>query len=100
MSKKLKVRILFNQLLVRPIPEDEKTPGGIIIPETAREKTQRGEIVALGNGRNKKTGKIRPIDAKIGDIVFFTKFKRKTMVIENIEYWVLVEKDIFGFLET
>jgi chaperonin GroES len=96
---KLKVRPLHDRLLVRRLAEDEKTTGGIIIPDTAKEKPQRGQVVAVGKGRIGEDGKVVPLEVKEGDNVLFTKYAGTELKLEGGEYLMIREEDVLGVLQ-
>jgi chaperonin GroES len=97
-SSEVKVRPLHDRILVRRLTEDEKTAGGIIIPESAKEKPQRGEIVAVGKGRITEDGKTMPLDVKAGDRVLFGKYSGTELKLDGKEYLMMREEDILGVL--
>lgn len=92
------VRPLHDRVLVRRTPEETKTAGGIIIPDTAKEKPQRGEIVATGKGRVTDDGKVTPLDVKIGDRVLFGKYSGTELKLNGEEYLMMKEEDILGIM--
>ena len=92
----LNVRPLHDSILVRRMAEEEKTAGGIIIPDSAKEKPQRGEIVATGKGRVTEDGKILPLEVKIGDKVLFSKYSGTELKLDGAEYLMMREEDILG----
>ena len=92
------VRPLHDRVLVRRMPEELKTAGGIIIPETAKEKPQRGEIVAAGKGRITEDGKVTPLDVKIGDKILFGKYAGTELKLNGEEYLMMREEDILGIM--
>ncbi len=95
----MKFRPLHDRVLVRRLEEEEKTAGGIIIPDTAREKPMQGEVIAIGNGATDKDGNSVPIDLEIGDIVLFGKYAGSEVTINGEELSILRESDILGVLE-
>jgi chaperonin GroES len=97
-AQTLKVRPLHDRILVRRLSEDEKTTGGIIIPESAKEKPQRGEVVATGKGRTSEDGKTFPLDVKAGDKVLFGKYSGTELKLDGQEYLMMREEDILGIL--
>jgi chaperonin GroES len=97
-SAEPKVRPLNDRVLVRRLQEDEKTAGGIIIPDTAKEKPQRGEIVAAGKGRINTEGKTIPLEVKVGDKVLFGKYSGTELKLNSEEYLMMREEDILGIL--
>jgi chaperonin GroES len=95
----MKFRPLHDRVVVRRIEEDERTRGGIIIPDTAKEKPQQGEIVAVGPGAPDEKGKVQPLDVKPGDRVFFGKWSGTEVKIDGEELLIMKESDILGVLE-
>jgi chaperonin GroES len=95
-ASKLGVRPLHDRLLVRRMSEDEKTAGGIIIPDTAKEKPQRGKVVAVGKGRVTEDGKVLPLEVKEGDNVLFSKYSGTEIKLEGQEYLMIREDDVLG----
>lgn len=94
----MKFRPLHDRVLVRRIEQEEKTAGGIIIPDTAKEKPMEGEIVALGTGTRLEDGKIIPLDVKVGDRILFGKWSGTEVKIGSDEYLVMKESDIMGIV--
>ena len=94
----MKFRPLHDRVVVKRIEAEEKTAGGIIIPDTAREKPQQGEVVAIGPGGRDETGKLIPIDIQTGDRVLFGKRSGTEVKIDGIEYLIMKESDIMGVL--
>ena len=94
----MKFRPLHDRVLVRRIEQDEKTPGGIIIPDNAKEKPQEGEIVAVGSGARDESGKLVPLDVKAGDRVLFGKWSGTEVKIEGEELLIMKESDIMGVI--
>lgn len=92
------VRPLHDRVLVRRVPEELKTAGGIIIPDTAKEKPQRGEIVAAGKGRVTEDGKITPLEVKVGDKILFGKYSGTELKLNGEEYLMMREEDILGIM--
>jgi chaperonin GroES len=95
----MKVRPLQDRVLVRRVAEEEKTKGGIIIPDSAKEKPAEGEIFAVGNGKTDDSGKLRPLQVKKGDRVLFGKYSGNEIKIDGVDYLILREEDILGVLE-
>lgn len=93
------VRPLHDRVLVRRMPEEMKTAGGIIIPDTAKEKPQRGEIVAAGKGRVTEDGKVTPLDVKVGDKILFGKYSGTELKLNGEEYLMMREEDILGIMQ-
>jgi chaperonin GroES len=95
----MKFRPLHDRVVVRRIEEDERTKGGIIIPDTAKEKPQQGEIVAVGPGALDEKGNVQPLDVKPGDRVLFGKWSGTEVKIDGEELLIMKESDILGVLE-
>ncbi|MDP6390558.1 MAG: co-chaperone GroES [Alphaproteobacteria bacterium] len=95
----MKFRPLQDRVVVRRIDEDEKTAGGIIIPDTAKEKPMQGEIVAIGSGRRDEKGELVPLDVKAGDLVLFGKWSGNEVMIDGEELLIMNESDIMGVIE-
>jgi chaperonin GroES len=91
-------RPLHDRVVVKRIEEEAKTPGGIIIPDTAKEKPQQGEVIAVGPGARDETGKINPLDVKVGDRVLFGKWSGSEVKIDGEELLIMKESDILGIL--
>ena len=91
-------RPLHDRVLVRRTEEDEKTAGGIIIPDTAKEKPQEGEIVSVGSGAKAEDGKVTPLDVKAGDKILFGKWSGTEIKIEGEDLIIMKESDILGIL--
>ena len=92
----MKFRPLHDRVLIRVLDSEEKTSGGIIIPDTAKEKPQEGEVVAVGPGAKSEDGKIVLMDVKVGDIVLFGKWSGTEIKIDGTEYSIMKESDIMG----
>ena len=92
----MKFRPLHDRVLIKVIDSEEKTSGGIIIPDTAKEKPQEGEVVAVGPGAKSEDGKISPMDVKVSDIVLFGKWSGTEVKIDGTEYSIMKESDIMG----
>ena len=95
---KTKFRPLHDRVVVRRLESEEKTKGGIIIPDSAKEKPQQGEIIAVGPGGRDESGKLIPIDVKVGDRILFGKWSGTEVKIDGIEYLIMKESDIMGVL--
>src|ERR1700736_407734 len=95
----MKFRPLHDRVVVRRIEEDERTPGGIIIPDTAKEKPQQGEIIAAGPGARDDKGQVQPLDVKPGDRVLFGKWSGTEVKIDGEELLIMKESDLLGVLE-
>jgi chaperonin GroES len=96
---KLKFRPLHDRVVVRRITADEKTKGGIIIPDTAKEKPQEGEIVAVGPGARDESGKVQPLDVKAGDRILFGKWSGTEVKIDGEELLIMKESDVMGIIQ-
>ena len=96
---KLKFRPLHDRVVVRRIDADEKTKGGIIIPDAAKEKPAEGEVIAVGNGKVDEKGKLRPLQVKKGDRVLFGKYSGNEIKIDGVDHLILREDDVLGVLE-
>ena len=94
----MKFRPLHDRVVVKRIQAEEKTGGGIIIPDTAKEKPQQGEVVAIGPGGRDEAGKLVPIDLQVGDRVLFGKWSGTEVKIDGTEYLIMKENDIMGVL--
>ena len=94
----MKFRPLHDRVVVRRIDAEAKTPGGIIVPDTAKEKPQQGEVIAAGPGRRDEAGKLIPIDVTPGDRVLFGKWSGTEVKIDGVEYLIMKESDIMGVL--
>lgn len=90
------VRPLHDRILVRRMAEEEKTAGGLFIPETAKEKPQKGEIVATGKGRITEDGKVLPLEVKAGDKVLFSKYAGTEIKLDGTDYLMMKEEDVLG----
>lgn len=95
----MKIRPLHDRILVKRLEEQEERRGGIIIPDTAKEKPQRGKVIAVGDGKMLENGKRVPLDVKDGDQVLFAKYAGSEVKIDDVEYLILREEDILGILE-
>lgn len=95
----MKIRPLQDRVLVERIEEEQKTKGGIIIPDTAKEKPQEGKVVAVGNGRVNEDGKVTPLAVKAGDRILFGKYSGTEIKLNGNEYLIMREEDILGVLE-
>ncbi len=95
----MNIRPLGDRILVKRIQEEEKTKGGIIIPDTAKEKPQEGRVVAVGKGKTTEDGKLLPPDVKPGDRILFGKYAGSEIKLEGEEHLILREDDILGVVE-
>lgn len=98
-AKKLKIRPLHDRIIVKRLSEEEKTKGGIIIPDTAKEKPQEAEVIAVGNGKVLDDGKKVPVDVRVGDKVLFSKYSGTEIKLDGEEYLILREDDIQAIVE-
>ena len=90
---------LHDRIAVEPIEQDEKTAGGIIIPDSAKEKPMQGKVVAVGNGARKDDGGIIPLELKVGDIVLYGKWSGTEVKIDNKNLMIMKESDVMGIVE-
>jgi chaperonin GroES len=95
----MKIRPLQDRVIVRRLEEEEKTKGGIIIPDTAKEKPQEGKVIAVGKGKITEDGKVIPLDVKVGDKILFGKYSGTEIKIEGEEHLIMREEDILGIIE-
>jgi chaperonin GroES len=94
-----KIRPLQDRIIVKRVEEEEKTKGGIIIPDTAKEKPIEGKVIAAGNGKVLEDGKVRPLDVKAGDRILFSKYGGTEIKIDGEEHLIMREEDILGVIE-
>ena len=92
----MKFKPLHDRVLIEVLDSSEKTPGGIIIPDTAQEKPQEGKVIAVGSGARTEDGKVIPMDVKVGDKVLFGKWSGTAITIRGKEYSIMKESDIMG----
>ncbi len=95
----MKIRPLHDRILVKRLEEEERSRGGIIIPDTAKEKPVQGEVIAVGNGKILENGEIRPLDIKEGDRILFGKYAGTEVKISGEEYLIMREDDVVGIIE-
>ena len=95
----MKIRPLQDRILVKRIDEEETSKGGIIIPDTAKEKPQEGKVMAVGNGKLNDDGKLQPLDVKRGDRVLFSKYSGTEVNIDGDEHLIIREDDVLGICE-
>jgi chaperonin GroES len=95
----MKIRPLQDRLVVKRLAEEEKTKGGIIIPDSAKEKPIEGEVIAVGNGKVSDDGHQRPLDVKKGDRVLFGKYSGTEIKIDGVEHLILREEEVLGIIE-
>ncbi len=95
----MKFRPLQDRILIKRIDREEKSAGGIIIPDSAKEKPQEGEVMAVGNGKKLDDGKVQPVDVKKGDRILFGKYSGSEIKIDGEEHLILREEEILGIIE-
>jgi chaperonin GroES len=95
----MKIRPLQDRIIVKRLEGEEKTKGGIIIPDTAKEKPIEGKVIAVGNGKVMEDGKVRPLDIKAGDRVLFSKYAGTEIKLDGEEHLIMREEDILGVIE-
>ena len=95
----MKIRPLHDRILVRRTEAEQRTKGGIIIPDSAKEKPIEGEVVAVGNGKHDKDGKLVPLEVKAGDKILFGKYSGTEVKIDEVEHLIIREEDILGIVE-
>jgi chaperonin GroES len=96
----MKLRPLHDRVIVKRLEEEKTSPGGIVIPDTAKEKPIKGEVLAVGNGKVLENGDIRPLDVKVGDKVLFGKYAGTEVTVDDQELLVMREDDIMAVLES
>jgi chaperonin GroES len=95
----MKIRPLQDRVLVQRVEEEERSRGGIIIPDTAKEKPVKGRVIAAGNGKILKNGELRPLTVKGGDVVLFSKYAGTEVKLDGEEHLIMREEDILGIIE-
>jgi chaperonin GroES len=95
----MKFKPLKDRVLVKYSEESEKSSGGLYIPDTAKEKPQKGEVISVGPGRITDDGKLQKMDVKVGDIILFDKYSGSKINMDNVEYLIIREDDILGIIE-
>ncbi|MBX6377042.1 MAG: co-chaperone GroES [Clostridia bacterium] len=95
----MRIRPLADRVVVKVLEQEERTKGGIVLPDTAKEKPQQGEVLAVGNGAILENGERRPLDVKVGDRIIFSKYAGTEVKIEGEEVLILSERDILGIVE-
>ncbi len=95
----MKIRPLHDRIIVKRLEEERKTASGIVIPDTAAEKPDQGEVIAVGTGKRTDDGKVHPLQIKVGDRVLFGKYAGQTVKVDGQELLVMREEDIMGVLE-
>jgi chaperonin GroES len=96
----MKFRPLYDRILVERIESEQKTKGGIIVPDTAKEKPQQGKVIAVGHGKRLEDGKLIPLEVKAGDTILFGKYSGSEIKVEGIEYFIMKEDDVLGLVES
>ena len=96
----MKIRPLYDRVLIKRVTEESTTKGGIIIPDTAKEKPQQGKVVAVGKGKVEKDGKVTPLDVKEGDTILFGKYSGQEIKLDGEEYLIMREEEILGVLNS
>ena len=96
----MKIKPLSDHILIEPIKEEEKTKTGILLPETVeKEKPEQGKVIAVGSGKETSSGKIIPLEVKVGDKVLFTKYSPNEIKVDDKEYLIVKEEDILAIIE-
>jgi len=95
----MKVKPLHDRILIKRVEEKETVKGGIIIPDTAKEKPQEGEVIAVGSGKKTEEGKVIPLDVKAGDHILFGKYSGTEIKIDDQEFLIIREEEVLGILE-
>jgi len=95
----MSIRPLQDRILIQRVREEEKSKGGIIIPDTAKEKPVEGKVIAVGNGAIQKDGSVRPLQVKVGDVVLFAKYSGNDIKIDGEEHLILREEDVLAIVE-
>ncbi len=95
----MKVRPLYDRILVKRVEEEERTAGGLYIPDAAKEKPQQGVVVAVGNGKIQEDGSVRKLDVKAGDKILFAKYSGNDIKIDGTEHLIMREDDILAILD-
>ncbi len=95
----MNIRPLHDRVVIQRVEEEQTTPGGIVIPDTAKEKPHRGEVKAVGNGKLLENGEVRPLDVKVGDVVLFGKYAGTEVTIGDEDYLIMREEDILAVIE-
>jgi chaperonin GroES len=95
----MKIRPLHDRIIVKRLEEERKTASGIVIPDTAAEKPDQGEVVAIGKGKVQDDGKVRPLQVKVGDKILFGKYSGQTVKVQGEELLVMREEDVMGVIE-
>jgi chaperonin GroES len=96
----MKFRPLYDRILVEKVESEEITKGGIIVPDSAKEKPQQGKVIAVGQGKRLEDGKLVPLEVKAGDTILFGKYSGSEIKIEGNEYLIMKEEDVLGLVES
>ena len=96
----MKIRPLGDRVLIKRVAEEEKTKGGIIIPDTAKEKPQEGKVIAVGKGKPNEDGKVTPLDVKAGDRILFGKYAGTEIKVDGVEHIIVREDEVLGVIES
>lgn len=99
MEDTMNIRPLADRVVIKPLEEEDKSPGGIILPDTAKEKPMRGEVTAVGAGKIDDNGKRVPMDLKKGDVVLYGKYSGTDIKIDQVDYLILRESDVLAILD-
>ncbi len=95
----VKIKPLGDRILIKPLKAEEKTKGGIILPDTAKEKPQEGKVIAVGKGKTLESGKAEPLEVKVGDKVLYGKYSGTEIKIEGEEHLIVKEEDVLAIIE-
>ena len=96
----MKIRPLYDRIVVKRIEQQEQLQGGLYIPDTAKEKPQEGEVMAVGKGKRLEDGKVVPLDVQVSDRILFGKYSGSDIKLDNEEYLIMREDEVFGILES
>ncbi|MFB3826100.1 MAG: co-chaperone GroES [Bryobacteraceae bacterium] len=96
----MNIRPLYDRIVVKRIEQEEVMQGGLYIPDTAKEKPQEGEVVAVGKGKRLEDGKLVPLDVQVGDRILFGKYSGSDIKIDGVEYMIMREDEVLGILES
>ena len=96
----MKFRPLYDRILVERVESEEISKGGIIVPDSAKEKPQQGKVIAVGHGKRLEDGKLIPLEVKAGDTILFGKYSGSEIKVEGIEYFIMKEDDVLGLVES
>lgn len=95
----MQLRPLYDRVIVKRVEQQRKTASGIVIPDTATEKPEQGEVIAVGQGKQLQDGTLRPLEVKVGEQVLFGKYAGQTVKLDGVEYLVLREEDLFAVVD-